>query len=163
MSNRTAAMPRDPYPFPKYENGHTFTGSKPCQKLPFTKPTHIAQQEEPWSRLNDSLTLSSMRRSVLFYKVAPQDSLDLHLSAVYDNHVDFLRNKNEILLQRETVVGDRGVNKEDAPKDDGMKLNVWVNPQKASIYSTEGAIESHHIASTNQGYSRKHDGGFYST
>ena len=35
------------------------------------------------------------------------------------------------------------------------------NPKKESLHSTKGAIESHHSAATNQGYSRKHDGGFY--
>lgn len=43
------------------------------------------------------------------------------------------------------------------------EIRTWVNPQKASVYSIQGTIESHHNASTNRGYSRKHDGGFYST
>lgn len=38
------------------------------QKQAFTKPTHIAQNEEPWSRLNDNPTVSSMRRSALHHK-----------------------------------------------------------------------------------------------
>ncbi|KAG7332435.1 hypothetical protein KOW79_004269 [Hemibagrus wyckioides] len=154
---------RDPFPFPKYENDHTFTGNKACQKLPYKKPTHIAQNEEPWSRLNDSQTLSSMRRSVLYHKEAPKDSLDFHLSAVYDNHLDFLLKKNETLFQKESLLTDRGGNDDDAPKHDNyMKIREWVNPQRATIHSTKGAIESHHNASTNRGYSRKHDGGFYS-
>lgn len=169
---------RDPFPFPKYENDHAFTGIKPCQvtflftssfnetrlrfiefrnsvffflinvqKIPFKKPTHIAHNEEPWSRLNDSPTFSSMRRSVLYHKEvswsgsmfnttrifiqrllewltvaqsvfwiylvllfikAPKDSLDFHLSAAYDNHLDFLLNKNETLFQRDTLMRDRG-------------------------------------------------------
>ncbi|XP_060786811.1 cilia- and flagella-associated protein 276 [Neoarius graeffei] len=153
---------RDPFPFPKYENDQTFTGIKPWQKTPFKKPTHIAQNEEPWSRLNSSPTFSSLRRSVLYHKETPKDSLDFHLSAVYDNHLLFLLNKNETLFQKETLLRDLGDNDEDVPKrDDKMKLRVWVNPQKASIHSIEGAIESHHNASTNQGYSRKQDGGFY--
>lgn len=32
------------------------------------KPTHIAQTEEPWSRLHDTTTLASTRRSVMHYK-----------------------------------------------------------------------------------------------
>ncbi|KAM9476058.1 cilia- and flagella-associated protein 276 [Clarias gariepinus] len=154
---------RDPFPFPKYENDDTLTRSKTCQKQVFTKPTHIAQTEDPWRRLNDNLTFSSMRRSVLYHKETPKDSLDFHLSAVYDNHLNFLLNKNEILFQEETLTGDRRDNKDDAPKDDDhMKIRMWVNPQKVSIYSIKGAIESHHNASTNRGYSRKVDGGFYS-
>ncbi|XP_017322551.1 cilia- and flagella-associated protein 276 [Ictalurus punctatus] len=155
---------RDPFPFPKNENDHTFTRRKPCQKQAFTKPTHIAQNEEPWSRLNDNPTVSSMRRSALYHKEAPKDSLDFHLSAAYDNHLDFLLNKNETVLQRETLMKDWGGTNDDAPKydDNNMNIRVWVNPQKASIYNTEGAIVSHHDASTNRGYSRKQDGGFYS-
>ncbi|KAI4884055.1 hypothetical protein NFI96_030654, partial [Prochilodus magdalenae] len=157
-------MPRDPYPSPRYENDHSFTGIRDCQKPPFKKPTHIAQNDEPWSRLNDTATATSMRRSVLHHdKEAPKDSLDLHLRAVYDNHLDFLRNKNQTLVQRDTLMDRRGKNKEaDKPSCDTKEVRVWVNPQKASIYSIEGTIESHHNASTNRGYSRKHDGGFYS-
>ena len=36
-------------------------------------------------------------------------------------------------------------------------------PKKESIHSVKGAIDSHHSAATNAGYSRKHDGGFYTT
>ncbi|XP_027022990.1 protein CFAP276 [Tachysurus fulvidraco] len=157
-------MSRDPFPFPKYDNDQTFSGSKPCQKPPFKTPTHIAQNEEPWSRLNDSQTLSSMRRSVLYHKEAQKDSLDFHLSAFYNNHVDFLRNKNETLFQKKSLLRDNRGNDDDAQKCDdyNMKIRVWINPQRASVHSIEGAIESHHNASTNRGYSRKHDGGFFS-
>ena len=37
------------------------------------------------------------------------------------------------------------------------------NPKKESYHSVKGAIESHHTPATNQGFSRKHDGGFYTT
>ncbi|XP_036434292.1 protein C1orf194 homolog [Colossoma macropomum] len=155
---------RDPFPFPRYENDQTFTGNQVCQKPPFKKPTHIAQNDQPWSRLNDTATETSMRRSVLYHdKEAPKDSLDFHLRSVYDNHLDFLRNKNQTLLQRETLKERRVKHKEaDEPICDTQEMRVWVNPQKESIYSIEGTIESHHNASTNRGYSRKHDGGFYS-
>ncbi|XP_076859841.1 cilia- and flagella-associated protein 276 isoform X2 [Brachyhypopomus gauderio] len=132
---------RNPFPFPRYENDHTFTGSKVCQKMPFEKPVHLAQNEEPWSRLNDTATLASTRRSVLFGKQTTNDSLDFHLSAVYDNHVHFLRNKNQILLQPETLVDKRCEEKHASNGDACNKvLRVWVNSQKASIYSIEGAI-----------------------
>lgn len=41
-------------------------------------------------------------------------------------------------------------NIDDAPKCDesNMKIRVWVNPQKASIYSTEGAIGEKHLHSS---------------
>ncbi|XP_066500660.1 cilia- and flagella-associated protein 276 [Hoplias malabaricus] len=155
---------RDPFPFPRYNNDHDFTGIQRSQKLIFKKPTHMAQNEEPWSRLTYTATLSSMRKSALHYdNETPKDSLDLHLKAVYDNHLDFLKNKNQILIQKETLV-DHGEKKADEEPnyDPHKELRVWVNPQKASIHSIEGTIESHHNASTNRGYSRKHDGGFYS-
>ncbi|XP_026885877.1 protein C1orf194 homolog isoform X1 [Electrophorus electricus] len=155
---------RDPFPFPRYENDHTFTGSKVCQKQPFEKPIHLAQNDEPWSRLNDTATLASTRRSVFFRKETPKDSLDFHLSSVYDNHLDFLRTKNQALLQPETLVDNHGGEKGDASSHNcNGVVRVWINPQKASIYSIEGTIESHHNASTNRGYSRKDNGGFYST
>ncbi|KAL7884981.1 hypothetical protein AOLI_G00077510 [Acnodon oligacanthus] len=155
---------RDPFPFPRYENDQTFRGNQVCQKPPFKKPTHIAQGDQPWSRLNDTATQTSMRRSVLYHdNETPKDSLDFHLRSVYDNHLDFLRNKNQTLLQRETLMDPRATHKEaDEPNCETQEMRVWVNPQKESIYSIEGTIESHHNASTNRGYSRKHDGGFYS-
>ncbi|KAG9270748.1 hypothetical protein AMEX_G15732 [Astyanax mexicanus] len=149
---------RDPYQFPRYENDLNFTGIKESQKPPFKKPTHLAQNDEPWSRLNDTATFSSMRRSVLHHdEFAPKDSLDLHLRSVYDNHADLLLNKNQTVLQRETLMDRRGKhNESDEPEKE--PLRVWVNPQKASIFSIEGSIESPHKAATNRGYSRKHDG-----
>uniref|UniRef100_A0A3B1JX61 Si:ch211-163l21.7 n=1 Tax=Astyanax mexicanus TaxID=7994 RepID=A0A3B1JX61_ASTMX len=131
---------RDPYQFPRYENDLNFTGIKESQKPPFKKPTHLAQNDEPWSRLNDTATFSSMRRSVLHHdEFAPKDSLDLHLRSVYDNHADLLLNKNQTVLQRETLMDRRGKhNESDEPEKE--PLRVWVNPQKASIFSIEGSI-----------------------
>ena len=42
-----------------------------------------------------------------------------------------------------------------------QKLMVTEANKKENIHSIEGAIPSHHSAATNRGYSRKHDGGFY--
>ncbi|KAM4609946.1 cilia- and flagella-associated protein 276 [Polymixia lowei] len=157
---------RDPFPFPKLENDYSFTGAKQQQKEPFDKPTHIAQHEEPWCRLHVTETLASSRRSVL-HQEAQHDSLDFHLKSIYDHHKDFLRPRSQTLYQRETVSEDHGrtlKNRENqqAPQNDTEKdIRVWVHPQKCSIYSIQGTIESHHNASTNRGYSRKHDGGFY--
>ncbi|KAJ8017112.1 hypothetical protein DPEC_G00014380 [Dallia pectoralis] len=161
---------RNPFPFPQPENDYTLSGRKQCQKQTFDKPTHLAQIEEPWSRLNDLATLASIRRSVLYSDPQePRDSLDFHLKSTYDHHKEFLRSKNETLYQKETVTNDHGRNlknhgQHEVPlceKDQSVK--VWMNAQKSSIHSIEGTIESHHNASTNRGYSRKHDGGFYST
>ncbi|XP_031422889.1 protein C1orf194 homolog [Clupea harengus] len=160
-----------PYPYPRCENDHTFNGIKECQKHPFETPIHLAQNENPWSRLNDTATLASVRRNVCYYdQEAPSDSLDFQLKSTYDHHQEFLCNKNKTLFQRETYSDEHGRilknrEKAEAPQCEVEKrdIRVWVNPQKASIYSIQGTIESHHNASTNRGYSRKHDGGFYST
>ncbi|XP_069046377.1 cilia- and flagella-associated protein 276 isoform X1 [Lepisosteus oculatus] len=163
---------RDPFPYPKYENDDTFIGKpKNCQKVPYSKPTHLAQNEDPWNRLNARATLSSARREVLYFDPeVPQDRLDFQLKSLYDHHEEFLKDKNETLYQRETFTEDHGRIlknrvKEKPPQPELQKLPIkfWVSPQKASIYSIEGTIESHHNASTNRGYSRKQDGGFYST
>ncbi|XP_056129737.1 cilia- and flagella-associated protein 276 isoform X2 [Lampris incognitus] len=157
---------RDPFPFPKFENDNTFTGVKQQQRGRFDIPTHLAQNEEPWSRLHDAATLTSARRNVLHYD--QQDSLDFNLKSVYDHHKEFLRTKPQSLYQRETVYEDHGrklknCEKQDVPQSDLEKdIRVWVNPQRCSIHNIKGSIESHHNASTNRGYSRKHDGGFYS-
>ncbi|XP_017577891.1 protein C1orf194 homolog [Pygocentrus nattereri] len=155
---------RDPFPFPRHENDQTFTGKQVCQKPPFKNPTHLAQNAQPWSRLNDTATETSLRRSVLHRdEETPRDSLDFHLRSVYDNHLDFLRDKSQTLQQRETLMDRRAAHPEaDEAARETRETRVWVNPQKESIYSIEGTIESHHNASTNRGYSRKHDGGFYS-
>ncbi|RXN29406.1 protein FAM107B-like isoform X1 [Labeo rohita] len=55
---------RDPFPFPRYENDYTLTGSKEIQKLPYDKPTHLAQDDEPWRRLHNTTTQASSRRNV---------------------------------------------------------------------------------------------------
>ncbi|TRY60085.1 hypothetical protein DNTS_011999 [Danionella cerebrum] len=154
---------RDPYPFPRYENDFTYTGKRDIQKPSYEKPTHLAQNDEPWSRLHYTTTETSSRRSVLHNDVrAPKDSLDIHLKSSYDHHLGLFQNKSK------TVALDNGTHSNKAPVDsvceaEDKGLKVWVDTQKASIYSIKGTIESHHTASTNRGYSRKHDGGFYST
>ncbi|XP_063064549.1 cilia- and flagella-associated protein 276 [Engraulis encrasicolus] len=160
----------NPYAYPRYENDMSFMGLKETQKLPYDTPTHLAQNEKPWARLYDSATLSSVRRKVHHHdQEASRDSLDFHLKSTYDHHQDFLCHRNETLFQKETYSDDHGrilKNRErPEPPQCGVQndIRVWVNPQKASIYSVQGTIESHHNASTNRGYSRKHDGGFYST
>ncbi|XP_014635395.1 PREDICTED: uncharacterized protein C1orf194 homolog [Ceratotherium simum simum] len=42
-------------------------------------------------------------------------------------------------------------------------IRHWINPKKESIHSIQGSIVSPHTAATNGGYSRKNDGGFFST
>ncbi|XP_051524394.1 protein CFAP276-like isoform X1 [Myxocyprinus asiaticus] len=161
---------RDPFPFPRYENDHTFTGRKDIQKLPYDKPAHLAQNDEPWRRLHNMATLASSRQNICYHDIiAPRDSLDIHLKSTYDHHLGLFQNKSQTLIQSETFAKDHATlkNKEllETPmcetQNTGFKM--WADSQKASIYSIKGTIESHHTASTNRGYSRKHDGGFYSS
>ncbi|XP_051758357.1 cilia- and flagella-associated protein 276 isoform X1 [Ctenopharyngodon idella] len=176
---------RDPFPFPRYENDYTYTGNKAIQKLPYDKPTHLAQNDEPWRRLHNTTTLASSHRNVFHYDTTtPKDSLDIHLKSTYDHHLGLFQNKSQTVMQMESVALDNALSKSESPShcnafshrtlknresEDSVSetnnkgIKVWVDPQKASIYSIKGSIESHHTASTNRGYSRKHDGGFYST
>ncbi|XP_051280252.1 cilia- and flagella-associated protein 276 isoform X2 [Dicentrarchus labrax] len=131
---------RDPFPFPKLENGFTLSGFRPQQQRRYDTPTHIAQTEEPWSRLHDTATLASTRRSVMHYeRQSPNDSLDFQLKSVYDHHKDFFWTKNEVLYQKETLSEDQ--RKKDNSKQDLLEkeqekdIRVWVDPQKCSIYS----------------------------
>ncbi|XP_040913571.1 protein C1orf194 homolog [Toxotes jaculatrix] len=129
---------RDPFPSPKFENGFTLSGFRRQQRTTYDKPTHIAQTEEPWSRLHDTGTLATTRRSVLHYEhQAPKDSLDFQLKSVYDHNKDFFRSKNQILYQKETVSDNH--RKEEKlnvlEKEQEKDMRVWVDPQRRSIYS----------------------------
>lgn len=74
------------------------------QQLPYAKPTHLAQNEDPWHRLNSTCTLTSSRREIYhFDPQAPSDSLDFILKSQYDHHDEFLQAKNDTLFQPETV------------------------------------------------------------
>ncbi|CAL8323347.1 unnamed protein product [Merluccius merluccius] len=162
---------RDPFPFPQPENDDTFTGTKPPPKESRCKATHLAHLEEPWSRLHHTATSSSAGRTGAHCgQQAPNDSLDFHLKSLYNHHEDFLRTRTQTVYQWETVSEDHGRmlkkhEMQEVPQNklENDRIKVGINPQKCSIYSIQGTIESHHNASTNRGYSRKHDGGFYST
>ncbi|XP_067863934.1 cilia- and flagella-associated protein 276 [Heptranchias perlo] len=101
---------RDPFPFPKYENDDDFRGRKretQCHR--YLQPTHLAQQEDPWNRLNAAETVASASKGIYLYNPkAPRDSLDIHLNAVYDHSKEFLKQKNEVLLQKSTCDPQRG-------------------------------------------------------
>uniref|UniRef100_A0A7M4E9R6 Uncharacterized protein n=1 Tax=Crocodylus porosus TaxID=8502 RepID=A0A7M4E9R6_CROPO len=80
----------------------------------------------------------------------PQDSLDFNLSSLYDHHKELLRNKNQVVIHKETRTSQ------------GLPMRCWVSPTKESVHSIKGTIECPHNASTNSGYSRKDNGGFFS-
>ncbi|KAM8831044.1 cilia- and flagella-associated protein 276 [Synchiropus picturatus] len=131
---------RDPFCSPKTENDFTLSGFRPQQMKPYDKPTHLAQNEEPWSRLHSSGTFSSSQRSVWQREQqTPLDSLDFHLASVYDHHKDFFWRKNQVLCQREaTTEKQRNRHRDEKNvqsnnRDDQMK--VWVDPKRSSIHS----------------------------
>lgn len=171
---------RDPYPFPRLENDTDFVGS-PEKKSPSPQKSSDELEPEtlkltkgspnPWTRLNATGTLSSHRRDVYYYDPqAPRDSLDFVLKCQYDHHLEFMKSAAETLMQPETLGQSHGrvlKNRPVVPEPvtlENKKLTTQVEPRKTTIHSSKGlAIESHHSEATNRGYSRKHDGGFYST
>ncbi|XP_049976935.1 cilia- and flagella-associated protein 276 [Alexandromys fortis] len=140
------------------------------KKLPFKSPTHLAQQQEPWNRLSSTPTVTSMRRDAYFFDPKiPKDDLDFRLAALYDHHTGVFKNKTEILLHQETVQDISGRKTQfpgecpPAPVTSRANIRHWINPKRESIHSIQGSIVSPHTAATNGGYSRKNDGGFFST
>ncbi|KAK2897705.1 cilia- and flagella-associated protein 276 [Channa argus] len=131
---------RDPFPSPKFEDGFTLSGLRPQQRRTYNKPTHIAQMEEPWSRLHDNATVASTRRSVMHCEhEVTHDRLDFQLKAVYDHHTDLFKGKNQILYQKETVSEEPRkeeiLNQDKLEKEQEEEIRVWVDPQRRSIYS----------------------------
>ncbi|KAK3700696.1 hypothetical protein QZH41_015638 [Actinostola sp. cb2023] len=163
-------MPRDPYPFPKLQNDTDFAGSQADQVVDSAKgPTDTSSQSAPWNRLYKTPTLSSARREVCHYDPkAPRDSLDFVIKSAYDHHQEFLNSNAETLFQPETLGAPHGrilKNRPPPPEPpiDIYKLSIMRSTavKRESIHSNNGAVESHHSAATNGGYSRKHDGGCY--
>uniref|UniRef100_H2ZJX2 Uncharacterized protein n=1 Tax=Ciona savignyi TaxID=51511 RepID=H2ZJX2_CIOSA len=161
---------RNPFPFPQLQNDVDFVGSQSRQKSPFGEDTQSAQNCDPWNRLNRTPTLASARREIYhFDPQAPQDSLDFVIKSKYDHHNQFLSGNNQTLVQKETATDNHGRIlknriKEDPPAYDPRYPPLKVAPaqKNESPHNIEGAIQSHHSAATNRGYSRRHDGGFYS-
>uniref|UniRef100_G3T233 Cilia and flagella associated protein 276 n=1 Tax=Loxodonta africana TaxID=9785 RepID=G3T233_LOXAF len=143
------------------------------QKSQYKNPTHLAQQQEPWSRLSSTPTITSMRRDAYFFDPkVPKDDLDFRLAALYNHHTGAFKNKNEILVHQETIQDTHGIVKmpeeflpppPPLPITSLANIRHWINPKKESIHSIQGSIVSPHTAATNGGYSRKNDGGFFST
>ncbi|XP_024894256.1 uncharacterized protein C1orf194 homolog isoform X1 [Pteropus alecto] len=144
------------------------------KKSPHKNPTHLAQQQEPWSRLNSTPTITSMRRDAYFFDPEiPKDDLDFRLAALYDHHMGAFKNKSEILIHQETIQDTHAIMKIQSPGGlspsptssitSQANIRHWINPKKDSIHSIQGSIVSPHTAATNGGYSRKNDGGFFST
>merc|ERR1711973_35937 len=164
----TRKMPRNPYPFPRLQNDTDFVGQNEQQVKPKQLSTSC-KEEAPWNRLYKTATLSSTRREIYhFDPQAPDDSLDFVIKSTYDHHNKFLSSKAETLVQNETaglphgrVLKNRPPPKDPEVEQNDLQLIRSTSDQRESIHSINGAIESHHSAATNGGYSRKHDGGFY--
>jgi len=161
---------RDPFPNPRLQNDDDFLGQSKATHHTYKDSTEGDQGKEPWSRLFNTPTLASYRRQIQHYdSQAPRDSLDFVIKANYNHHTEFMRGVNETLKQKETFTDDHGRilknrAKEEIPDHDPLKppLKVWSDGVRTCIHAVDGAIPSHHSAATNRGYSRRHDGGFYS-
>ncbi|XP_012323463.2 cilia- and flagella-associated protein 276 isoform X1 [Aotus nancymaae] len=165
---------RDPFQQPTLDNDDSYLGElRASKKLPYKNPTHLAQQQEPWSRLNSTPTITSMRRDAYYFDPEiPKDDLDFRLAALYNHHTEAFKNKSEILLHQTTTQDIRRTNSQfpgefltppTPPITVLANIRHWINPKKESIHSIQGSIVSPHTAATNAGYSRKKDGGFFST
>ncbi|XP_021013168.1 uncharacterized protein C1orf194 homolog [Mus caroli] len=143
------------------------------KKSLYKNPAHLAQQQDPWSRLSSTPTATSRSRDTFFFdSKIPKDDLDFRLAALYDHHTGAFKNKTEILLHQETIEDMQGTKIQfpgecfhapSAPIASRTTIRHWINPKKESIHSIQGSIVSPHTAATNGGYSRKNDGGFFST
>ncbi|KAL5486959.1 hypothetical protein EMCRGX_G019504 [Ephydatia muelleri] len=110
------------------------------------KPSDTLRQEvdnsqnNQWDRLLHTPTLASTRRRAEVL-IQPESLAMLHGRV--------LKNRPE---RPDTVTLER------------KELVTHQEPRKTTLHSCKSlAIESHHSEATNRGYSRKHDGGFYST
>ncbi|XP_021569859.1 uncharacterized protein C1orf194 homolog [Carlito syrichta] len=144
------------------------------QKLPVKTPTHLAQLQQPWSRLSSTPTATSLRQDAYFFDPKiPKDDLDFRLATLYDHHTGAFKSKSEVLLHQETAQNAPRITRIQLPEEpsapslppsiSGANIIQWINPKKESVHSTQGSIVSPHTAATNRGYSRKNDGGFFST
>ncbi|XP_043819800.1 protein C1orf194 homolog [Dromiciops gliroides] len=166
---------RDPIQTPKYESEDTYVGKRDSQKAPYTSPTHIIQQQDPWNRLHATTTVASIRRDVYFYDPEiPLDDLDFRITSLYNHHTGLFQDKAQALVHQETINDTHGAVKFQYPDEilpppplppitTRAMMRHWVNPKKDSIHSVQGTIVAPHNAATNGGYSRKNDGGFFST
>ncbi|XP_032819081.1 cilia- and flagella-associated protein 276 isoform X1 [Petromyzon marinus] len=173
MVDASWSSTRKPYPMPTLENDESFTGTRLHHTTQrYGEPAYLGQSQEPWQRLHASSTLASARRhnAGQHHHQVPRDSLDFVLQSLYDHHSGFLQGKNETLVQRETLdsldgwaLKTRVEENPDSGNPSGLPLRRFTVPNKETIHAIAGAIQSHHSAATNRGYSRKQDGGFYCT
>ena len=161
---------RNPYPFPQLENDANFTGHWPKETTKCTERMSGSGSDQ-WTRLSATKTLSTARQEVTSHDPqAPNDSLEFVLKCQYNHSDEFMRSKAETLVQPETAGRNHGRVLKNRPSPcrpvtlEDLQLIEHSPSRKTTTHSSKGlAIESHHSEATNRGYSRKHDGGFYST
>jgi len=171
MAVHRASGTRDPISYPRLENDDNFVAIRSTKKLPYNSDVKADQSSEPWQRLYNTCTLSSSRHEVYHLDPqAPGDSLDFLLKAKYDHHSDLLRPLASTRVQSETTGEDHGrvlKNKLKIEKVPPPPLNHPIRilevPKKEKLEQAKLAIESHHTILTNRGYTRKPDGGFFTT
>ena len=74
------------------------------QKPSCQQPSHVEQEDGRWDRLTYTTTVSRAQKEVFCDDSGPQrDSLDFALETEYDQHREFLKDKSETLLQKETL------------------------------------------------------------
>nr|XP_003220462.1 PREDICTED: uncharacterized protein C1orf194 homolog [Anolis carolinensis] len=170
-----AATTMNPLPFPDSESEKDYTGNEQTfPKTPYPERNHVVPEQDPWSRLHGTPTLASIRREIWYLQPEPsKDSLDFHLTALYNHHEDLLKDKSKVVLHKETLFDTHGIPRVLEPGQEhvepsihrptsrGICVRHWISPVKESIHSIEGAIESPHTAATNSGYSRKENGGIF--
>ncbi|XP_029634458.1 uncharacterized protein C1orf194 homolog isoform X2 [Octopus sinensis] len=162
---------RDPFPFPRQANDEELSGIKKEQVCLQHEPYHISQQADPWNNLHNKRTLQNSRRLFFYHDpLAPNDSLDFILKSVYEQDKDLFSTKADTLLQVETITDEHSrklVNREKIPEKKPLHmdhpLNIIPSEKMEDFNSVKLAIESYHTQITNRGYSRKPDGGYYST
>lgn len=166
-------MSRNPYPYPRIENDDNFVKKSPNKTADNQEQSLKLSpgEKDPWSRLNDTHTLTSHRRNVDYYDPqTPNDKLDFVLKCQYNHSEEFLKSTAETLIQAETLGVPHGrilKNRPVIPKPitlEEKELVSYSEPRKTTVNSAKGlAIEGHHSEATNRGFSRKNDGGFYTT
>ncbi|XP_006763024.1 PREDICTED: uncharacterized protein C1orf194 homolog isoform X1 [Myotis davidii] len=167
---------RDPFQQPMLNNDDSGPRKPRASKmLQYKNPTHLDQQQEPWNRLNSIPTITSFRRNSYFFESEiPKDNLDFRLAVLYNHHTGSFKNKCETLIHQETSKDSCGIINIQAPREhvpaapplpttSRAQIRQWISPKRESIHSIHGSIVSPHTAATNRGYSRKTDGGFFST
>uniref|UniRef100_A0A8B9LM55 Uncharacterized protein n=1 Tax=Astyanax mexicanus TaxID=7994 RepID=A0A8B9LM55_ASTMX len=136
---------------------HTFARNKGERSVLLIESLEPLKMSIVRAPKEETPTSSSRSRSVYGddksnRKSAPKDSLDIRLTALYDQSKDFLASKKDVVFQSETL----GKNPEGESQEPKALQEEPCRLPRSTSYETPHTIRSA------KGYSRKHDGGFYS-